>query len=91
MKGLVFHYYRNILHPHEQPCCIQACRELTTEDQEQEISGILEAMEFFDQKKGIILTFNTEDTIFTSEKKINVIPVWKWGYEEMEQGYTLCV
>jgi predicted AAA+ superfamily ATPase len=71
-----------ILRPHEQPCCIQVCWELTTEDQEREITGMLEAMEFFVQKEGIILTFNTEDIILTSGRKINVIPVWKWVYEK---------
>jgi predicted AAA+ superfamily ATPase len=71
-----------ILRPHEQPRCIQACWELTEEDQEREITGILEAIEFFDQKEGIILTFNTKDTILTSGKKINVIPAWEWDYQK---------
>jgi predicted AAA+ superfamily ATPase len=71
-----------ILWPHEQPRCVQVCWELTKEDQEREINGILEAMEFFDQKEGIILTINTKDTILTSGKKINVLPAWKWGYQK---------
>jgi len=69
-----------ILKPHEQPYCIQACWELTTEDQDREINGLLGAMEFFDQKEGTILTFDSEDTIMTAGKKISVIPAWKWVF-----------
>jgi predicted AAA+ superfamily ATPase len=75
-----------VLRPHEQPRCIQVCWELTKDDQDREINGILEAMEFFDQKEGVILTFNTKDTILTSGKKINVLPAWKWDYKGMKQG-----
>jgi len=34
-------------------------------------------MDFFNQKKGIILTYNMEDIIKTAGKTINVIPAWK--------------
>jgi len=66
-----------ILRPHEQPRCIQVCRELTAEDQDREINGLLEAMEFFDQPDGTILTYDTDDLILTRGKKISVIPSWK--------------
>jgi predicted AAA+ superfamily ATPase len=68
-----------IVKPHEQPRCIQSCWELTKEDQDREINGLLQAMEYFDQKKGIILTYNTEDIILKAGKRIEVIPAWKWG------------
>ena len=66
-----------IVRPHEQPKCIQVCWELSHDNQDREISGLLEAMDFFNQKKGIILTFNMEDIIKTAGKTINVIPAWK--------------
>ena len=68
-----------ILRPHERPRCIQVCRELTAEDQDREINGLCEAMDFFDQKEGVILTYDTEDIILTAGKKISVIPAWKWA------------
>jgi predicted AAA+ superfamily ATPase len=70
-----------IVKPREQPQCIQVCWELTTEDREREINGLLAAMDFFDQKEGIILTYNTEDVILTAGKRIDVIPAWKRALE----------
>jgi predicted AAA+ superfamily ATPase len=70
-----------ILRPHEQPCCIQVCWELTAENREREINGLLEAMDFFNQEKGTILTFADEDIILTAGKRIDAIPAWKWAGE----------
>ena len=61
-----------------KPSCIQVCWELNAENQDREIYGLAEAMEYFDRKQGAIITFNDEDIINTSGKKINVIPVWKY-------------
>jgi len=66
-----------IIRPHEQAQCIQVSWELSSENQDREIAGIIEAMDFFNQKKGIILTYNTEDLIRTGGKEIAVIPAWK--------------
>jgi predicted AAA+ superfamily ATPase len=68
-----------IVRPHEQAQCIQVCWELTPENQDREINGAVDAMDFFNQKKGIILTYNTEDLIRTAGKEITVIPAWKWS------------
>ena len=68
-----------IVRPREQPRCIQVCWELNTDNQDREIQGVLEAMNFFEQEEGTILTFNTEDLILTAGKKIQVVPVWKWA------------
>ena len=68
-----------ILQPHEKPRCIQVCWELTADNQDREINGLLDAMEFFNQEEGAILTFDTEDIILTKGKKINVTPAWKWA------------
>ena len=66
-----------ILFPNSKPSCIQVCWELTQENQDREINGLLEAMEFFNKNKGLIITFNTEDLIKTAGKTINVIPAWQ--------------
>jgi len=60
--------------------CIQVCWELNLDNQDREINGLLDAMEFFNVDEGEIITFNTEDIILTKNKKINVIPAWKWNY-----------
>jgi len=67
-----------IVSPHKNPCCIQVCRELTPDNQHREITGLLVAMNFFNQEQGIIITLNTEDTIYTEGKKIAVIPAWNY-------------
>jgi predicted AAA+ superfamily ATPase len=71
-----------IVKPHEQPRCIQSCWDITAEDQEREINGLLAAMDFFDQKEGTILTYNTSDIVLTAGKKINVLPTWKWALND---------
>jgi len=47
-------------------------------DQDREIKGLLEAMDFFNLDTGTILTFDTEDIIQTAGKEIDVIPMWKY-------------
>ena len=66
-----------ILTPHSKPSCIQVCWELTQNNQDREINGLLEAMEFFNQDVGIIYTYNTEDIIKVNKKTITVLPAWK--------------
>ena len=51
-------------------------------DKEREIEGILEAMNKFNLKEGLILTENQEDEIKVEDKTIRIIPVWKWLLEE---------
>ena len=67
-----------IIGPHEQPQCVQVCYELSIDNQDREIKGLLEAMDFFESRKGIIITHNTEDLIRTAGKEISVIPAWRW-------------
>jgi predicted AAA+ superfamily ATPase len=68
-----------IVSPHDNPSCIQVCWELTQDNQDREINGLLEAMDFFNQESGIIYTYNTDDIIQTAGKTIMVIPAWKTG------------
>jgi len=67
-----------IISPQNNPSCFQVCWELTVDNQDREINGLLEAMDFFNLNYGTILTFDTEDIIQTAGKKIDVIPVWKY-------------
>jgi len=66
-----------IVNTRENPSCIQVCWELTQDNQDREINGLLEAMDFFNLDYGTILTFNSEDIIQTAGKKIIVVPAWK--------------
>jgi predicted AAA+ superfamily ATPase len=67
--------------PHSgKPRCVQVCWELTIDNEDREIKGLLEALDFFDQEAGLILTRDTEDIIHTSGKKITVLPAWKYDF-----------
>jgi predicted AAA+ superfamily ATPase len=75
-----------IVKAHGSPSCIQVCWELTRDNQEREINGLLEAMNFFSLDYGIILSFNSEDIIQTAGKRIDVIPAWKYILRENSNG-----
>lgn len=45
---------------------------------QREIEGLIEAMQIYDLKEGLILTDSEEDTIELKGFKIRVRPVWKW-------------
>ncbi len=57
---------------------IQVCYELTDDNKDREINGLLAALDAFNLNEGLILTYNQEDKIVVNHKNINVIPVWKW-------------
>lgn len=46
-----------------------------------EINGLIEAMEFYNLEKGLILTDSEEEIIQIHDKTIEVKPVWKWLLE----------
>jgi len=46
--------------------------------EKREIDGLLEAMEKFNLKEGLIITESQEEEIKIKGKKIKIIPVWKW-------------
>jgi uncharacterized protein len=56
----------------------QVCYKLEDENKEREINGLLDALDYLKLKSGFILTFNQDDEFNIREKKIIVIPVWKW-------------
>ncbi|MEI6596825.1 MAG: ATP-binding protein [bacterium] len=58
---------------------IQAALDLSNPETEaREIAGLLEAMEKFKLKKGLIITENREEEKKIKTKTIKIIPAWKW-------------
>lgn len=57
---------------------IQVCFELNDDNKEREIKGLHEALEKLRLEQGTILTFNQEDELTVSNKKIKIMPAWKW-------------
>jgi uncharacterized protein len=60
---------------------IQVCYVLNEKNKNREIEGLIEAMDKFKLKKGLILTLDQEEELKVGEKKILVKPVWKWILE----------
>lgn len=52
-----------------------------SKSREREVSGILESMEKFDAKKGIIITQDYDSKEKVDGKEIQFIPLWKWLLE----------
>ncbi|MEW6295105.1 MAG: ATP-binding protein [Candidatus Diapherotrites archaeon] len=57
---------------------IQVCFKVDEDNKEREINGIMEAMEKFKLKEGLILAYDQEDELRIENKKITVKPAWKW-------------
>jgi len=58
---------------------IQVCYNLTEENKNRELDGLIEALEAFDLPEGLILTFNQQDTLKIGDKLIHVVPAWRWS------------
>lgn len=57
---------------------IQITYELTADNKEREIGGLLEAMNKIGTEKGTILTLDQRQELNVEGKKIKVLPAWKW-------------
>lgn len=57
---------------------IQVTYELNENNREREIQGLIEALDYYDLKKGYIITGKQEEEFEKGGKKIKVIPAWKW-------------
>ena len=57
---------------------IQVCYELNEDNKERETRGLVEALERFKLKKGLILTYDQDDSLKVQDKNITIEPVWKW-------------
>ncbi|MDA3780673.1 MAG: ATP-binding protein [Bacteroidales bacterium] len=61
---------------------IQVSKSIKNEKtKDREIKGLLEAMNKFKLKEGLILTYDEEDILEIEKKKIIVKPIWKWLLE----------
>lgn len=60
---------------------IQVCYEINENNKQREIAGLIEAMEKFNLKEGLVLTMDEEDEIKVENKKITIKPIWKWLLE----------
>lgn len=57
---------------------IQVTWELNNHNRKRELAGLIEALDYFKLKYGLILTNEQEEEINSEGKKIIVKPVWKW-------------
>lgn len=57
---------------------IQVCYELTRENRDRELGGLLGALQVHGQKEGLILTYLQEETLMQDGFTIRVMPAWKW-------------
>jgi len=59
--------------------CIQVSLVVNPENEQREIDGLIEALNFFKQSQGIIITLNQEDHFVRNNITIDLIPFWKWA------------
>ena len=52
---------------------VQVCAKLEQDNLEQELNGLLEAMDFFDFNEGTLVTLNQTDTFIRDDKTIHVV------------------
>ncbi len=57
---------------------LQVCYSLNEKNKDRELKGLMEAMDYFKLKEGVVLTYDQEEELTFKNKKIKVIPVWKW-------------
>jgi predicted AAA+ superfamily ATPase len=58
---------------------IQVCWSLHNQNtSEREVDGLVEALEYYNLKEGLILTDDEEDEFVIKNLKIIVMPTWKW-------------
>ncbi len=57
---------------------IQVTYELNEKNKERETAGLMEALNKFKLKEGLVITFDQEEKIEIGGKIIRLIPAWKW-------------
>ncbi len=63
-----------IVHHDDFQCAIQVCYRLTAENQARELNGLQSAMSLLSIAKGIVITYDQEETI---DDNIQALPFWK--------------
>lgn len=57
---------------------IQVTAELSKDNKEREVNGLIEAMRYFNMKEGTILTLDQTEEIVLENRRIRVLPAWRW-------------
>jgi len=57
---------------------IQVCYELTEDNKDRELTGLVEALQQFNLPKGLIVTFKQDDRFTIEGREIQVCPAWRW-------------
>lgn len=57
---------------------LQVCSEITPDNMAREIDGLAEALTFFKQNEGVIVTLNQTDSLTKNGKIIQLIPAHQW-------------
>ena len=60
---------------------IQVCYEMNSQNEDRELNGLKEAMIAYKLKKGIIITYDQDKIIEEKNKRIILIPAWRWLLE----------
>nr|MBI4156949.1 ATP-binding protein [Candidatus Woesearchaeota archaeon] len=83
----VYYYRKNyecdflIVKKNKVSLAIQVTKKLDEDNEKREINGLLEVMNEYKLKDGILLTEDQEEEKIIDGKKISIIPVWKWLLE----------
>ncbi len=57
---------------------IQVCYDLTEDNKDREINGLMEVLTQFNLPTGIIVTFQQEDHFSIEGRDVRVLPAWRW-------------
>lgn len=57
---------------------IQVTETLNKKNQDREIDGLIEAMERYRLRQGVIITFDEEKEFKIKNRVIKIIPIWRW-------------
>lgn len=83
-RGIKMYYFRDkhecdlvLFHQNKCLLSIQVCYQLTPDNKQRELSGLLEALTFFHLKKGYIVTFDQEDVLTVNGYEIKLLPARK--------------
>jgi predicted AAA+ superfamily ATPase len=55
------------------------CFEITEENLDREVGGLVEACKRLGSKEGILLVYDEERETSSDGVKISIVPVWKWA------------
>jgi predicted AAA+ superfamily ATPase len=61
---------------------IQVTYDVNEKNKERETAGLMEALNKFKLKEGLIITFDQEEKMEVEGKIIKLVPAWKWLLEE---------